>query len=87
MKLDFNINGGVRVKLTDLGRALHRKKHSDLFAKYHAVERPYIPPVEDQDGWSEWQMWSLMQWFGEFIYLGCDPPFETTIQIIHADET
>lgn len=40
----------------------------------------YIPPVEDSDGWSSWQLWNLMQELGPHIYIGCEIPFETTIE-------
>ena len=45
----------------------------------------YIPPKEDTEGWSTWQLWDLMQRFGQHFYLQNTPaqmPFETTIEII-----
>ena len=46
------------------------------------VAVPYIPPKEDADGWSEWQLWVLMQEFGSAISMEMRPPFETNIQIL-----
>jgi hypothetical protein len=78
----FNINDYVNVKLTDYGRQLHREDH---YAFWKAAGReppyPYRPPKEDADGWSQWQMWDLMQTFGKHISLGTKMPFETEIRI------
>jgi hypothetical protein len=66
----FNVNWYVRVRLTDTGRAHLRK-----------VWPIYRSKVEESDGLSRWQLWSLMETFGAAMYLGCDPPFETTIEL------
>ena len=82
---EFNINEYVEVKLTKRGREIHRKNCDGLFA---SMENPpkYTPPKEDDDGWSKWQMWSLMQDFGASIYMGAtEQPFETTIRIHQAN--
>lgn len=76
----FNINDTVRVKLTKIGHDIHRKKWDEVFAKYGDMY-PHRPPKEDKNGWSEWQLWVLMEYFGEHCSIGFDPPFETTIQI------
>jgi len=79
----FNINGEVRVKLTDHGRWLHRKNHDDLMADWAARGIPtrldYTPPREDADGWSKWQMWVLMKEFGPHIFMGMDNPFDLEV--------
>jgi hypothetical protein len=77
----FNINNYVRVRLTDAGRARHRKNHEDRSCG-RTYWPPYRLPREDSDGWSEWQMWDLMSEFGTMTYNGSDPPFETEIEII-----
>lgn len=63
-----NINDYVLVRLTDVGKEILRKKGFSL-------------PKEDADGWSKWQLWSLMNTFGEYTQLGKDVPFETEIEI------
>lgn len=82
--MKFNVNHEVRVKLTDLGRQIHK----DLFTQYHAdfksealYREEYVPPVEDADGWSTWQLWYLMQTFGNCCS-ECRIPFETEIDIL-----
>lgn len=67
-KINFNINHNVWVRLTDKGRLIARKD-SDW--------RP-----EEKDGWSKWQLWDLINTFGDFCYLGAAKlPFETEILI------
>lgn len=74
----FNINDTVRVKITEKGHALLRKDHEEFFAKL-ASKRPYEPPKEDAEGYSRWQLWSLMQSFGPHISLGFETPFDPAI--------
>lgn len=68
----LNVNENVMVKLTDRGRqALLRERH-------------YIPK-EDADGWTIWQLHSLMTALGKHIGPGFgDSPFETTILVKRA---
>lgn len=66
----FNINNVVKVKLTDLGRKI-------LAADTHR----YIVLKEDRAGWSEWQLWELMQVFGPHLYMGASLPFEAEITL------
>ena len=81
--LPFNVNDYVRVRLTDRGRQIHRENFRKLNATLvlHA-DIKYTPPPEDADGWSEWQMWDLMSTFGEHMWLSCEPPFGTDIQVM-----
>ena len=77
----FNVNDFVRVKLTDVGRKAHRAWHDRLFAHLPKEKRDewYRAPEEDEDGWSRWQMWNLMQEVGWACSLSDKPPFETDI--------
>lgn len=77
----FNINNYVRVKLNDQGRKICKDYHDNLF-KNSRMKPEYTPPAEDDDGWSKWQMWELMQKFGPHIYLGGEVPFDTQIEIL-----
>ena len=80
----FNINEIVRVQLTEEGRRIHRQNHDAFMASIPraAQERmTYTPPKEDADGWSEWQMWHLMQEFGVWMRMGLKEPFSLTIEI------
>ena len=59
----FNANEYVRVRLTDAGRAEIHKQRDALAASF-----PYanfdLWPVEDAEGWSQWQLWDLMKRLG-----------------------
>lgn len=81
----LNINHIVRVRLTDSGRAALARQHVEFWANAGRAEPyPYTPPKEDAEGWSEWQLWNLMQDLGHLCRLGFEPPFETTIQLPQA---
>lgn len=75
----FNINRRVRVKLTDKGRHYLCEEHIKFWAE---AGRPmeYRAPKEDADGWSEWQLWDLMNRLGGACTMGFRIPFETTIE-------
>lgn len=76
----FNVNDYVWVRLTDVGRRILHHNHARLFSGARSsAPPPYVPP-EEIDGWSKWQLWSLMHEFGAHLH-GCDVPFETTIEI------
>ena len=83
--MEFNINNKVRVKLTQHGKNMLSYDHMKLYADFR-VTPDYDPPVEDENGWSEWQMWELMSPFGKYLSNGGDMPFEPTIEIVERDE-
>lgn len=76
----FNLNDYVLIRLTDVGRESLRNQH-EVLRRQGVPLRVYKPPREDANGWSRWQLWSLMDHFGALTYLGCPVPFETTIRI------
>jgi hypothetical protein len=86
----FNINDTVRVRLTDYGRAVLRDDWqftTDVYyasPKSRAIRGEYKPPKEDAHGWSEWQLWALMEAFGEYTGQGFSLSFETEIEIVGA---
>jgi len=77
MSIRININDEVRVRLTDKGRAILVNNHIRLLP-----HQQFVPPEEDAGGWSTWQLWRLMQEFGESMHNGCEVPFETEIEIV-----
>jgi hypothetical protein len=81
-RIAFNINQTVRVKLTQHGRAFHAMQHA-MFNMKTGRDIRYTPPVEDAEGWSEWQLHELAHQFGEQLYNGnTELPFETNIQLV-----
>lgn len=85
----FNINDMVRVRLTERGRKIHRDEFEKYKTAYPSVPgfQTYSPPKEDADGWSEWQMWCLMELFGPHIFITAEPPFHSTIEICESSDT
>lgn len=78
--MKFNINDSVMVKLTPFGKALLKIEHQNVFDGLKRYQ-PYIPPKEDENGYSTWQLWVLMQTFGPHIFNGSQLPFETDIEL------
>lgn len=78
--MKFNINSIVKVKLTDHGRQVHKemwlRTFSGMLDKF-----PYKPLYEDENGYSSWQLWNLMNVFGSKVALGDKPCFEAEIEI------
>jgi hypothetical protein len=82
---EFNINEYVWVKVTEAGFRVLADADAKLnaqFPKAPTFDRAgHVRSEQEQhDGWSKWQLWSLMAAFGPSIYLVCDQPFETTIR-------
>jgi len=85
--MKFNINHNVKVRLTDHGRAVHREEHTKFWQAWAKLPEPYYhAPKEDADGWSTWQLHSLMRAFGQHVNMGCPLCFETDIEIIEGQE-
>lgn len=80
--IEFNINEYVMVKLTDHGRSVLREQAEAFRREFPSVKTGYTPPKEDADGWSKWQLWTLIEAFGSEVHMGCKVPFETTIRIV-----
>ena len=72
----FNVNDNVRVKVTDAGRKAYRAYHDQLGLNPDDYNLKVGP-----DGWTEMQLWEVMQYFGHATYNGCDVPFETEIEL------
>ena len=79
MKISVNINDTVKVKLTEGGKRLHRAMFDQFHAMYPQLKHEYIAPKEDAEGYSEFQLWCLMQDFGPHIRLGGMPPFSDIV--------
>jgi hypothetical protein len=80
--MKFNVNEYVRVRLTETGKNILRKKFDSAHERMPQAFKEFALPEEDEHGFSEWQMWHLFANFGEHIYLGCKPPFEAEIEIV-----
>jgi hypothetical protein len=79
--LEFNLNQAVYIRLTDNGRLFLKQKHDQIFSGSR-LSYEYLPPREDDNGWSQWQLWNLMNVFGDQFYWGNFQPnlFDLTIR-------
>lgn len=75
----FNVNDYVFVRLTERGREVLRNRAIILSVATGQEPRDKYPP--DTDGWSKFQMWELMNIFGEHTFNGAVPCFETWIRL------
>ena len=75
----FNVNHYVYVKLTETGKAELRKQHEMLRADFPKMME-FTPTLEDDEGWSKWQLHHLMNTFGHLMMLGNETPFENDMR-------
>jgi len=74
--MNINLNEYVKVKLTDYGEQIH---YGNYIAKgvSFCMKHKYRPPLIDEQGYSKFQLWDLMNIFGSVMYLGNpNVPFE-----------
>ena len=81
----FNINDNVRVKLTPKGKAHYLHKHEEMVGFTGQDPFPFEPKKEDKDGWSTWQLWDLMNTFGDEMRLGATACFEDNEILLEMD--
>lgn len=72
MLVKLNINDTVKVKLTEHGKNLIKRR-----PEYYNWKL-----ITDENGYSEWQLWHLFQTFEGHLGLGFTLPFETEIILI-----
>ena len=88
--MKFNVNNYIKVKISDYGEELLRLDHDKSVKQLWEIhprlamreEGNFTLPIEDEEGYSKMQMWHFMAIFGKHIYLGCELPFETTVEIL-----
>jgi hypothetical protein len=81
--IKFNVNYWVRVKITPHGEKCLRKNYDDLAKNYGGkLAFPFRLPAKDADGWTKFQMHDLIGSFGNHVYIGCEMPFDSEIEIL-----
>lgn len=84
MQFKVNVNEQVKVKLTDLGISIMKEKRNELNKLFYTEgldELEEYEPITDKDGYVTFQLWMLMNIFGEYMKTGRQTPFETNIII------
>jgi hypothetical protein len=79
--MKFNLNDVVRVKLTFAGHAALREYHQTLWKGRHNAPA-YVPPVEDAEGYSLFQVWALMNALGHMLQPGGTLPFNVNLEVV-----
>lgn len=80
MEFLINFNDKVRVQLTDHGVDILKKQHELLDAMLKQQGNTdglgeFVVSI-DEDGLTSFQLWQLMQTFGEHMVMGMNEPFE-----------
>lgn len=79
--VDFNCNYDVLIRLTEHGKDMLRKK-------YEEAKIPFKNPEENDDGWSKWKLWEVMENFGSQCHLGfVNQPFLPGIKLVYENDS
>jgi len=80
--MKLNMNDNVKVKLTDVGIQEMKKQH-DEHNDYLITNggEPYgvFQINKDEEGYTKFQMWKLMNTFGHMMHNGSKIPFDMDI--------
>ena len=66
-KIRINLNEVVRVKLTELGKDIYYHRFDVINSTYGKIICKPSFPKEDENGYTEFQLWDFMQIYGPFI--------------------
>ena len=78
--MKVNINQWVKIKLTPHGINVLAERHKEL-KKFAPMIKDFKMPEIDKDGYTRYQLWSVMEIFSGFVGMGVDLPFEPEIEI------
>ena len=79
--IEFNLNDKVLVKVTPLGKKVLERDHYNFWA-WKIGDVPEFIHKEEIDGWSEWQLWELMQALGKYMGAGMENVIEVKLCLI-----
>lgn len=79
MRVLFNANEQVRVKLNERGVAILKQDHETLQTHLLPKYRREFVLKLDEEGYYRCALWALMQDFGPHMQLGTLPPFDLDI--------
>lgn len=72
----LNMNNAVKVKLNEIGHAEMERQHNELFAVTGLKYRPFTRKSVADDGYSTFQLHTLMNTFGHMMICGGSLPFD-----------
>lgn len=88
MELNFNINNHVKVKLTEEGLKILESQYNEKLIKYPGIDQvigPFEAPQVDEEGYSQFFLFELMEIFGDYVRGSDVMPFEKDIKISGED--
>ena len=74
---EFNINDYIKVKLTAYGCSVHMTHYKKYLGKNYN-EKIFAPVVENE-GYTIYQLWELMNIFGEHMFNGAEQVIENNL--------
>ncbi|MFK5282175.1 hypothetical protein ACI3PL_21705, partial [Lacticaseibacillus paracasei] len=74
-QINFNLNGYISVKLTEAGIKELERQHAELASQVPSIGK-YVPYSVDEDGYTRFQGWNLMNRLGHMTHLCSDLPFQ-----------
>lgn len=81
----INLNEPIKVKLTQLGKDIYYHRFDSINrAIGEDICKPSYP-VEDEDGYTEFQLWYFMNLYGDFIDIGSSDVIDP-IEIVYVRE-
>jgi hypothetical protein len=82
MNFKININERVKVKLTSVGKDILYDRHEELNKMIRANGSKGLGEFElktDDEGYTSFSIWELMNTFGSHMHMGLPVPFETEV--------
>lgn len=80
----LNMNNAVKVKLNEVGHAEMERQHYELYEELGLSPKPFDRKAVDDDGYSTFQLYALMNTFGHMMIVGGEMPFDG-LSILVAD--
>ena len=84
----FNVNQNIRVKLNDLGYQRLADLHNEyigIIPKWEKRDAEYYKEQADKDGYTRFQLWNFMEYFGEVTGM-CKPNYYDLTFLIDTED-
>jgi hypothetical protein len=84
MDFKVNINESVKVKVNELGKSILINRRKELNERIESRGGKGLGEFQlktDDEGYTTFQLWELMNTFGAVLTMGFEVPFETDIII------
>lgn len=89
MNFKINFNEYVKVKLTQYGVDILRLRHESLDRQLKKNGYGELGPFKlemDDEGYTKFQIWRLINIFGDYVHEGMEQPFESDMIFLKGAE-